>query len=87
MFYGLPPEKVPKLRQALDTLHELYPNEVFASDMMITLWRNATFLREPKFMGAMRAVAETDQEKSLLWRLHVLAWAGTCRAAHPRRFR
>ena len=78
MFYGLPPEKVPRLRQALDTLHELYPNEVFASDMMITLWRNTTFLRDPKFMGAMRSVAETDQEKSLLWRLHVLAWAGTC---------
>jgi len=30
MFYGLPPDKIPKLHQALETLHELYPREVFA---------------------------------------------------------
>ena len=78
MFYGLPPDKIPKLHQALETLHELYPREVFASDMLITLWRNTTFLRDPQFMNAMRSVAETDQEKSLVWRLHVLAWAATC---------
>ena len=78
MFYGIGPEKVPQLQAALDSLRELFPREVFATDMMIVMWRNLTFLRNPQFMNAMRTVAETEQEKSLIWRLHVLTWAGTC---------
>src|SRR5579871_4424718 len=77
MFYGIPPEKVPRLHQALALFRDLYGSEMFASDMLIALWRNMSFLKDERFVGSIRAVAESDQEKSLVWRLHVLAWAAT----------
>jgi hypothetical protein len=83
MFYGIPPDKVPKLQHALDTLHELYTGQVFATDMLIVMWRNLTFLQNQRFMDSAWGTAENEQEKSLLWRLHVLAWAGECALRVP----
>jgi O-methyltransferase len=83
MFYWLLPEQTPKLQQALESLNDLYKGSMFASDMLIALGKNLSFLSDVRFVDSCRAIAENDQEKSLLWRLHVLAWAATCALRVP----
>jgi hypothetical protein len=83
MFYWLTPDQTPKLHQALKSLSELYQGSMFASDMTIALGKNLSFLQDQRFVESCRAIAETDQEKSLVWRLHVLAWAATCALRVP----
>lgn len=48
---------------------------MFAGDNMIMLNRNQSYLRDQKFVTAFTNNATTEQEKSLIWRLHTLAWA------------
>ena len=75
MFYGVPPDKLQEFRRALDTLAAVYPGKVYANDMLITIGRNLSFRSDERFMESFRSSAQSDQEQSLLWRLHVLTWA------------
>jgi hypothetical protein len=61
---------------ALGTIARLYPR-YFAMDMLITVARNMGFLEDAAFMQAVNEEARNDQDRSLLWRLHVLCWAAT----------
>ena len=74
MFYWLKDEASrAKLAAALQALNELYPR-VFAQDMLIALERNTGFHEDAEFMRAFAAEAADEQERSLVWRLHVLCW-------------
>ncbi|HTW95865.1 MAG TPA: TylF/MycF/NovP-related O-methyltransferase [Tepidisphaeraceae bacterium] len=75
MFYWLDDEKAAKLRTALDTLREIYPNRVYAADMIIAMGKSLGFLSEPQFRKSFFSTVRSEQEKSLAWRVHVLAWA------------
>jgi O-methyltransferase len=75
MFYGVPPERFEDLRQALATIEDIFKGEFYCNDMIICLWRNLSFQHDKKFMASCQECATTDQERSLLWRLHTLAWA------------
>jgi len=75
MFYGLDDAKAARFREAMAAIGECYPR-LFASDMLITVDRNMSFYDDTQFMRSFQAAAETAQERSLIWRLHVLAWAG-----------
>ncbi|PHS68921.1 MAG: methyltransferase [Methylophaga sp.] len=76
MFYGLSLENKVKFLQALKSIAETYPGGMYAQDMLICVGKNIAFRSDEKFMASFDAHANSDQEKSLLWRLHVLAWAG-----------
>lgn len=75
MFYGLNNDELKQLDQALDTINRLYPR-IFAGDHLITVGRCMAFLDDKKFMAAYNKNVQNRQERSLLWRLHTLAWAG-----------
>lgn len=75
MFYGIPPEKLPDFRGALDTLAAMYSGNIYCNDMLIAIGRNLSFRSDERFMQSYRSSAQNDQEKSLFWRLHTLAWA------------
>ncbi|MBW4694587.1 MAG: TylF/MycF family methyltransferase [Lyngbya sp. HA4199-MV5] len=77
MFYGIQPEKLETFRQALGSIVELYGGHVFAADMLITIGRNLSFCLDKKLDASFMSTAQTDQEKSLVWRLHVLTWAAS----------
>lgn len=74
MFYGIAQEALPRFREAVMAVLEHYPRH-FAQDMLITLNRNMGFYEDAPFMQAFNGEASNTQESSLLWRLHVLAWA------------
>ncbi len=73
MFYGLSKEHGEAFVQGVRTLRKSYPVS-FAADMLITFDRNMGFYKDAAFMNAFEAEASNDQERSLLWRLHVLCW-------------
>ena len=75
MFYGIPQDKRAAFSHALSTIMDIYPKQVYAQDMLICVWKNLAFRSDKEFMDSFTSTAKTDQEKSLLWRLHVLAWA------------
>jgi len=73
MFYGMNDAQLREFNAAMQAIHRIYPR-IFAGDMLITFERNIGFLQDAAFMAAYRAEARTEQERSLLWRLHVLCW-------------
>ena len=75
MFYGVPPDRVRDLEQALATIADIYKGQYYANDMLICLWRNLSFRNDQKFMSSFSDSVTNDQERSLFWRLHTLAWA------------
>jgi len=77
MFYWIPKGQVPRLQAALDSIRAIYPGRVFASDMLIALGKTMHFRTDLRFVESFDSTASTEQEKSLIWRLHVLAWAAT----------
>lgn len=74
MFYWLNQAQGGEFNAALQSMCRIYPR-YFASDMLITFARNMGFLEDPKFLEAMQAEARTEQDQSLVWRLHTLCWA------------
>jgi O-methyltransferase len=74
MFYWLDNEKAAKLGKALDTIREVYPGRAYAADMLIAIGKNMAFMSDPRFRKSFYSTTRTDQEKSLAWRTHVLAW-------------
>lgn len=75
MFYGVPAGREKDLRQALATIADIYKGQLYCNDMLICLWRNLSFRHDQKFISSFNDSATNDQERSLLWRLHTLAWA------------
>ena len=56
---------------------------LFVGDNLFTFSRNLSFLDDERLMAAFRAHAETDVEKSVLWRYNVLCWAARRALAVP----
>jgi hypothetical protein len=75
MFYWIPPEKLAKFYESLKYISQFYPGGFFARDMLVAMGKNMTFAADRRFMESFNSTAMSDQEKSLIWRLHVLAWA------------
>lgn len=75
MFYGIPPGREKELQQALATIADIYKGQFYCNDMLIGLWRNLSFRHDQKFMSCFYDAVKNEQEQSLIWRLHTLAWA------------
>lgn len=75
MFYGIPPGREKDLEQALATIEDIYKDEFYCNDMIICLMRNLSFQHDRKFMASFYDSVTNQQERSLIWRLHTLAWA------------
>lgn len=75
MFYGIPQGRENDLQQAIATIADIYPGQFYSNDMLICLWRNLSFRFDQKFMSCYTESVTGDQEESLVWRLHTLAWA------------
>ena len=50
-------------------------NGVYAADNFFAFGRNLGFLDDAPFMAAMERHAQSDDEKSAIWRAYVLCWA------------
>lgn len=50
-------------------------SKAFAMDNLIALGKSTGFLMDGRFTDAVELHARTQQEHSLLWRLHTLVWA------------
>ena len=77
MFYNIPQDKLEVFTQALNSIIEIYHGQIFAADMLITPCKNMSFCLDKKLEASFISTARTDQEKSLVWRLHVLTWAAS----------
>jgi O-methyltransferase len=75
MFYGIPPNRLKDMQQAVATIADIYKGQFYCNDMLITVGRNLSFQNDQKFMSCFYEAVTNDQELSLLWRLHTLAWA------------
>ncbi len=56
-------------------INQVTSGGVFVGDNIFTFSRNLSFLDDEVLMSAFNKYAETDVEKSSLWRYSVLAWA------------
>ena len=77
MFYGIPADKIEKFNKAMMDIESIYPGNLHAHDMLVTMGKNLSFTADKRFMNSFISTASNQQEKSLLWRLHTLAWAAT----------
>jgi len=75
MFYGVPADRQNDLKQALATIEDIYKGKFYSNDMLVCLWRNLSFRHDQKFISAFYDSVTSEQEKSLIWRLHTLVWA------------
>ena len=74
-FYYFRPDRTQELRAAIEAIADAYGGQLFADDNLITVARNFTFAEDPRFVHAFNSTALTEQERSLVWRLHTLTWA------------
>ncbi len=75
MFYGKFEGNDKSIFQdSLKALRRMF-GRVYAQDNLIALQRTAGFLTDKRFRAAFDRHAQSDQEKSLGWRLHILTWA------------
>ena len=75
MFYGdFSDGKGTEFKRMLDSLPAIF-GVTYANDNLIALQRTAGFRYDKAFVNAVRDQARTQQELSLLWRLHTLIWA------------
>jgi len=74
MFYGIPENKLTAFKEAYSIFKDTFPT-MYAADMLITFARNRSFMLDTHFTESFSTYAETEQERSLIWRLHTLAWA------------
>jgi O-methyltransferase len=77
MFYWIPQDKIETFNKALTEIAAIYPGQLHAHDMLVTMGKNLTFTGEARFMSSFNSTASSRQEQSLIWRLHVLAWAAS----------
>lgn len=64
-----------KVSQAVELLKDVYGDNVFANDNLISIGRHVGFMQDEDFMRAYDAECLTPQNKSLVWRLHILSRA------------
>jgi len=74
MFYGLTPQNEHRLTLAINEIKKLYPR-IFHADHLIALDRTMSFLTDQPFMEAFNGAVQSQQDSSIIWRLHTLAWA------------
>ena len=73
-FFGVPnPNTFALAMQGV--ISQVPGNGVFAGDNLFAFGRNLGFLDDDRFMLAMERHAESDAEKSAIWRIYVLCWA------------
>lgn len=60
------------MRASLSPGHD---NGFFASDNLVTITRNLSFLTDRTFMTAIAAHAKSQTEQGIIWRLATLVWA------------
>src|SRR5262245_37944729 len=74
VFYGMKDRQAfyGGIQQALD---QLPLGAIFAGDNLLAIGRNMGFLDDGAFMSAFERHAQTDTEKSVIWRNYVLCWA------------
>ena len=78
MFYGIPDERMDRVRALIDELREIYAGggfQAFYADNLITLSRTLGFAREPAFVEAFTAHAREAEDHAKIWRLHTYCWA------------
>lgn len=75
MFYGIPPGREKEFQQALATIKDIYKGGFYHNDMLICFGRNLSFRHDKKFVSSFYDSVTNEQEHSLIWRLHTLAWA------------
>ena len=75
MFFGMkdPLAFYKGIKAALDSLHSTVGS--FASDNVIAIGRNLSFLTDERFMKAFNTHALTESEKGIIWRNATVAWA------------
>lgn len=56
-------------------LNQIQPRGIFSGDNMFAFGRNLSFLDDAEFMAAFNKNIETEVEKAVIWRNHVLCWA------------
>jgi len=54
---------------------DIYKGSIYGNDMLITMARNLSFREDQKLISSFDDSVTSEQEKSLLWRLHTLTWA------------
>ena len=64
-----------KVSQAIDLLQEVYGDNIFANDNLISMGRHVGFMSNPDFARAYAAECQTPHGQSLVWRLHILSSA------------
>lgn len=76
-FHQMSADELQAFENAIETMIKIFGQSgIFAADNLITFNRNLGFGEDAAFLGAFQETARTHQEKSLIWRLHVLCWAG-----------
>ena len=74
IFFGVPnPNTFALAMQGV--ISQVPGNGVFASDNLFAFGRNLGFLDDERFMAAMERHAQSDMERSAIWRAYVLCWA------------
>ncbi len=58
-----------------NAINQVRSGGVYAGDNLFTFSRNLSFLDDERLMSAFNEQAETEVEKSALWRYNVLCWA------------
>lgn len=56
-------------------MNELPPHGIFLGDNLFAFGRSLGFLDDRKFFDSVERHTETNVEKSVVWRTHVLCWA------------
>jgi O-methyltransferase len=56
-------------------IEQLDRKGIFASDNLFTFGRQLGFLNDQKFLDAVQSNVETEIEKAIIWRTHILTWA------------
>ncbi len=73
LFWGVKnPEFLQGLQQAIN---HTAPDGIHAADNIFTIGRNLGFLEDARFVDAWQKNAQTEVERAIVWRLHVLSWA------------
>ena len=77
-FYGVnSQEDYDRFVGILDDIPKIFSRGYFLGDMLITLLRNMSFLRDPIFRRAFDRNADSEAEQCWQWRLHTLTWAAS----------
>jgi len=76
MFWCVPPAMRDEFKAAIATLTRAYGGQTFASDMLVSLLKNQTFLWDEAFTAAVQAEAQDDWDRAIVWRTHTYVWAG-----------